>query len=81
MSPLEARALAKANELHNLLGEICDQPQHGLGSCVEQAWDLMDDVVWYLDPNAPDDISSARPRGGWGLRRHCHEAQTPRPVA
>ncbi len=55
MSPLEARALAKANELHNLLGEICDQPQHGMGSCLEQAWDLMDDVVWYLDPNAPDE--------------------------
>jgi hypothetical protein len=55
MSPRESQALALANELHRVLGDICDQPQHGLGSCAEQAWNLMDDVVWYLDPYAPDE--------------------------
>jgi hypothetical protein len=62
MTPLEARAIAMAYELHRLLGEICDLPGHGLGSCTEQAWDLMDDVTWYLDQDAPDEQSARQPR-------------------
>jgi hypothetical protein len=46
-----------AYELQRLLGEICDLPWHGLGSSTEQAWDRMDDVIWYLDPDAPDEQS------------------------
>jgi hypothetical protein len=53
MTAQEARALAIAHELHSLLGEICDRPEHGVGTCVEAAWDRMDEVLWLLDPDAP----------------------------
>ena len=45
----EERALAMANELRNLLGDLFDLPRHGPGSCVERAWDLLDPVVEYLE--------------------------------
>jgi hypothetical protein len=57
---LEALALSYAHELHRLLGDLCDLPQHGQGSCVERAWDLMDVVVWYLDPAPEDDALLTR---------------------
>jgi hypothetical protein len=52
VSLLEALALSYAHDLHRLLGDICDLPQHGRGSCAEAAWNLMDVVIWHLDPNA-----------------------------
>jgi hypothetical protein len=53
MTPQEARALAMAHELYALLGEIFDRPEHGVGTCVEAAWDKVDEVIWLLDPDAP----------------------------
>ena len=44
-TPLEARAVAIAYELHRLLGQIYDLPEHGPGSSVEKSWDLMDEVI------------------------------------
>ena len=60
MTALETLALSTAQHLHYLLGEIYDLPQHGPGSCVEQAWDIMDYVIWYLDPNAADEKPRVR---------------------
>ena len=48
----EARVLEMAYELHNLLGELFDI--RGAGSAVEMAWDLMDDVIGYLEPMPPN---------------------------
>lgn len=53
MSPQEARAYAMACELHRLLGEICEQPQNGRGSCMEAAWDQLDEVLVLLEPEEP----------------------------
>jgi hypothetical protein len=53
---LEPLALSYAHDLHRLLGDICDLPHQGRGSCTERAWDLMDLVIWYLDPNGPDEF-------------------------
>lgn len=50
MSVDHARCLAMAYELHRLLGELNDRPENGEGSCIEQAWDLMDGVIGYLEP-------------------------------
>jgi hypothetical protein len=50
MSVDHARALAMAHELHRLLGELNERPEHGEGSCVEHALNLMDDVIGYLEP-------------------------------
>jgi hypothetical protein len=60
MTQLEARAIAMAYELHRVLGEICELPEHGAGTRAEQAWDLMDDVISYLDSDAPDDDQGIR---------------------
>jgi hypothetical protein len=49
-----ARALAMAYELHRLLGELNDRPENGEGSCVEDAWNRMDDVIGMLEPVEPD---------------------------
>lgn len=53
MSPHEVRAYAMACELHRLLGELCELPQNGRGSCLEAAWDSMDDVITMLEPEEP----------------------------
>lgn len=53
MSPQEARALAMANELFQLLGELYDLPMHGPGSCVADAWGRMEDVIAMLEPELP----------------------------
>lgn len=53
MTAQEARAYAMACELHRLLGELCEQPQNGRGSCMEAAWDGMDEVISMLEPEAP----------------------------
>ena len=50
MSADHARALAMAHELHRLLGELYDTPEGGPGSCIEDAWDRMDDVIGMLEP-------------------------------
>lgn len=50
MTAQEARALAMAYELHALLGQLFDQPDHGPGSGVERAWDRMDEVISDLEP-------------------------------
>jgi hypothetical protein len=41
MSPGEARALSMAVELRDLLGKLCDLPDHVPGSPVERAWDQL----------------------------------------
>jgi hypothetical protein len=33
-----------------LLGELYDRPEGGPGSCVEDAWNRMDDVIGMLQP-------------------------------
>ena len=45
-----ARAYAMAVELHRLLGELCDLPENGPGSAIDDAWSRMDDVVEMLEP-------------------------------
>jgi hypothetical protein len=60
MTQLEALALSTAQQLQYLLGDLYDLPQHGPGSCVEQAWEIMDYVIWYLDPNAADEAPRVR---------------------
>lgn len=62
MSPQEARALAMAYELHRLLGELCDLPEHGPGSSVADAWDRMDDVIGLLEPvSLPPEYDDEKP--------------------
>jgi hypothetical protein len=70
MSADHARALAMAYELHRLLGELNDRPENGEGSCVEDAWNRMDDVIGMLEPeeDAPDE-----PRNVTYLRRKHNE--------
>jgi hypothetical protein len=51
---LEALALSYAHELHRLLGELYDLPRHGPGSDIERAWDLTDELIECLDPDATD---------------------------
>jgi len=48
MSPLD-QAHGMACELRNILGDLFDQRQHGPGSCIERAWDRMDEVIEYLE--------------------------------
>ena len=48
MKPLD-QAHERACELRDILGNLFDQPQHGPGSCIECAWDRMDEVVEYLE--------------------------------
>lgn len=50
MSVDHARALAMAFELYRLLGDLNDHPENGNGSSVECAWDLVDQVISYLEP-------------------------------
>jgi hypothetical protein len=40
-----------AYELHRLLGELYERPEHGPGSCVEDAWNRKDDVIGMLEPD------------------------------
>ena len=54
MSVDHARCRAMAYELHRLLGELFDRPEHGPGSCVEDAWNRMDDVIGMLEPDESD---------------------------
>jgi len=72
MSTDHARCLAMAYELHRLLGELNDRPENGEGSCVEDAWDRMDDVIGMLEPEEPDDekptVRSLRVVGNSGAR-------------
>jgi len=42
-----------ACELHQLLGELCNQPQNGRGSLLEAAWDEMDNILVLLEPEEP----------------------------
>jgi hypothetical protein len=60
MSVDHARALAMACELHRLLGELFDRPEHGPGSCVEDAWNHMDDVIALLEPPDLDERPTLR---------------------
>jgi hypothetical protein len=53
MSADHARCLAMAYELHWLLGKLYDHAEHGPGSCVEEAWDRMDEVIAALEPEEP----------------------------
>jgi hypothetical protein len=53
VSSEEARAYAMACELHRLLGDLCALPQNGRGSCIEAAWDCLDDVLTLLQPEDP----------------------------
>ena len=39
-----------AIELQRLLGELCDLPENGPGSAIDDAWNRMDDVVEMLEP-------------------------------
>ena len=64
LSREHARALAMAWELHQLLGQLNDRPEHGAGSCVEFAWDLMDQVIGYLEPEAWDPPRLSLIKGG-----------------
>jgi hypothetical protein len=72
MTVEHARALAMAYELHRLLGDLYDRPSPdgGPGSCVEDAWNRMDDVIGMLEPeeDAPDE-----PRNVTYLRRTHNE--------
>ena len=52
MSVEHARCLEMAYQLHRLLGELNDRPENGEGSIVEQASDLVDQVIEYLEPSA-----------------------------
>ena len=54
----EQRALAMAQELHGLLGDLFEV--RGAGTPVEMAWDLMDDVIGYLEPTPPNSEGSPR---------------------
>jgi hypothetical protein len=49
MSPQEARALAMAHELHQLLNELQFLPEHGAGSAVAWGADYVADVVGLLE--------------------------------
>lgn len=53
ISPEEARAYAMAVELQVLLEKLCQLPQNGRGSCLEAAWDGMDEVILMLEPEEP----------------------------
>jgi hypothetical protein len=70
MSVDHARALAMAYELHRLLGDLNDRPENGEGSCVEDAWNRMDDVIGMLEPE--EDLPEA-PRNVSYLRRTHNE--------
>jgi hypothetical protein len=50
MSVDHARALAMAFELYRLLGDLNDRPENGKNSSVECAWDLVEQVISYLEP-------------------------------
>jgi hypothetical protein len=64
-SSLEALALSYAHELHRLLGELYDLPQHGPGSDIERAWDLTDQLIEYLEPEASDGaVTRGEPANG-----------------
>lgn len=54
------RAIGLAHELNRLLGWLCEHPGNGPGSCMEEAWDLIDEAVWLLD--ADDDRPMPRLR-------------------
>lgn len=54
MSIDHARRLAMAYELHQLLGEVCEEPGNGEGTPVGSALDLMGDVLEHLEPAAFD---------------------------
>jgi hypothetical protein len=62
MSPHETRALTLAYMLHDVLGQLFDLPENGPGSPAEQAWDLCDDIIGYLEPDDEDDTPRARLR-------------------
>lgn len=55
LSDDEARALAMAYELYNLLGELSALPQHRRGSRVEAAWDYSDEIISVLSPEAANE--------------------------
>jgi hypothetical protein len=46
----QACAVELLHKLYRLLGSLCQHPAHGRGSCIEAAWDLVDEAVWLLDP-------------------------------
>jgi hypothetical protein len=65
MSPGEARALAMAVELRDLLGKLCDLPEHGAGSPIERAWDQMDEVIEALAAFPASDAWETGARDSW----------------
>ena len=61
----EARALALAIELRDLLGKLCDLPKHGPDSAIGLAWDQMDGVVETLTPLTAVDNWEAAALESW----------------
>jgi hypothetical protein len=57
-STLETLSLSHAHELRRLLAELYDLPRHGPGSDIERAWDLTDQLIECLEPNASDGNSA-----------------------
>ena len=56
MSVDHARCLAMAYELHRMLAELNDRPENGEGSCVEDAWNRMHDVIGMLEPGEDGEL-------------------------
>jgi len=54
MSLDHERVYAMALELHRMLGDLCDLPENGPGSAIDDAWSRMDDVVEMLEPQELD---------------------------
>jgi hypothetical protein len=69
MSPREMcreanRAIAMAQMIHTILGDLFDLPENGPGSKVEAAWDHMDVVLEALEEAT---IRAVVETGDWGL--------------
>jgi hypothetical protein len=57
MIQLQAR---DPNGMYRLLGEIHDLPRLDTGTCVEKTWDRMDEIIEYLDSDAPNETAHGR---------------------
>lgn len=75
----EARALAMAHALHELLEELHELPEHGAGSAAEGARDYMVDVIAQLEDRTPFPVRPPSPpcppkRGGAAAILRCERA-------
>ena len=59
----EARAVAMAYELRNLLGELFERPEHGRDSAVEEAWDRAKEIIDVLEGSRPFRSGAGRTLG------------------